>query len=171
MAQIHPQQYTRPIADLYERMERFDLNPSYQRGSVWGVERKRNLIHSLVMGLPVGAIFLNSRNVMEPIRVVDGKQRILALSDFAEDRLAVPGMWFHPDEIREEAVSRPLIHYSDLTLPAQRSFGHLVVQTYETWLPIEEQERELFELINFGGVPQGEQDADCETVQTEEARQ
>jgi hypothetical protein len=53
-----------------------DLNPPYQRDHVWGEERRRNLIRSLTMGLPIGAIFINSRDIMEPEVVLDGKQRI-----------------------------------------------------------------------------------------------
>jgi hypothetical protein len=39
----------------------FDLGPEYQRGSVWTLEQRRNLIRSLIMGLPIGSIVLNDR--------------------------------------------------------------------------------------------------------------
>lgn len=40
----------------------FDLGPEYQRGSVWTLEQRRNLIRSLIMGLPIGSIVLNDRS-------------------------------------------------------------------------------------------------------------
>jgi hypothetical protein len=87
-----------------DKPDRLDLNPPYQRGSVWGVERKRNLIRSLLMGLPIGAVFLNSRHIMQPDRVVDGKQRIEAILDFLGDGLAVPAEWFAETDLIAAAV-------------------------------------------------------------------
>jgi hypothetical protein len=51
--------------------------------------------------------------------------------------------------------------YSDLTLPAQRRLRSATVATYQTKLRTEAEERELFLLINYGGVAQGDVDADA----------
>lgn len=163
LPRLHPQMYSYPVdqyAGLAAKPDRLDLNPPYQRGSVWGVERKRNLIRSLLMGLPIGAVFLNSRNIMEPDRVVDGKQRIEAILDFLSNGLAVPAEWFVPDELVSDTFA--MAYFSDLTLPAQRRFRSATVATYQTKLRTEAEERELFLLINYGGVAQGETDADAE---------
>ena len=60
---ISSSNYNSPISRFtYENaLDDYDLNPSYQRGHVWGVERKRNLIKSMLMGLPIGAIIVNNR--------------------------------------------------------------------------------------------------------------
>jgi hypothetical protein len=147
LPRIHPQMNSYTV-DHYRLLaglpDRLDLNPSYQRGSVWGVERKRNLI-------------------MEPDRVVDGKQRIEAILDFLGDRLAVPAAWFSvADLVHNDGgwVTGEWVMFSDLTLPAQRRFRSATVATYQTKLRIEAEERELFLLINYGGVAQGDMDAD-----------
>jgi hypothetical protein len=172
LPKLHPQMYSYPV-DHYRMLaaqpDRLDLNPPYQRGSVWGVERKRNLIKSLLMGLPVGAVFLNSRHIMQPDRVVDGKQRIEAILDFLGDRLAVPAVWFSEDDLTEATAGQwgsgnlttDMVSYSDLTLPVQRRFNDSTVATYQTKLRTEAEERELFLLINYGGVAQGDMDADA----------
>jgi hypothetical protein len=178
LVRIEQQQTTRPIVAFTTNRELLDLRPSYQRGSVWGPRRQRNLIRSIFVGVPIGAIHLNTRRVTDPVRVVDGQQRILAMWAFVDDWLVIPAEWFASEEIASTSRvdlpdGRPGVWFGDLALPMQRRFlyGSGGVQVYETRLPTEDQERELFELINFGGVPQGEQDADCETVQAEEALQ
>jgi hypothetical protein len=172
LPRLHMQMYSFPVdqyAGWADKPDRLDLNPPYQRGSVWGVERKRNLIRSLLMGLPIGAVFLNSRHIMQPDRVVDGKQRIEAILDFLGDGLAVPAEWFAETDLIPAAVgqwgrghlSTDIVVYSDLTLPAQRRFRSATVATYQTKLRTEAEERELFLLINYGGVAQGDVDADA----------
>ncbi len=54
----------RALGDLLDRDPddpRFDMDQPYQRGVVWGVKRRRNLIKSLLMGIPVPAIVINNR--------------------------------------------------------------------------------------------------------------
>jgi hypothetical protein len=162
LPKIYPQMYSYPVdqyAGMADKPDRLDLNPPYQRGSVWGVTRKRNLIRSLLMGLPIGAVFLNSRDIMQPDRVVDGKQRIEAILDFLGGALRVPAEWFVAEDLVSDIWGDA--YYSDLTLPAQRRFRSATVATYQTKLRTEAEERELFLLINYGGVAQGDVDADA----------
>ena len=46
------------MANNGDRGEWMDLNAPYQRGSVWTLDMRRNLIKSLLMGLPVGSIIV-----------------------------------------------------------------------------------------------------------------
>lgn len=164
LQRIHPEVLAYPLDVIAQRAADgdFDLHPAYQRGSVWGLTRKRNLIRSLIQRLPIGAIFLNKRHIMENNRVVDGKQRIEAILDFVAGRMCVPGEWFAAEDLRADALAQAeFVYFADLTLTAQRRFGHAIVQVYQTHLPTEVEERELFDLINFGGVPQGEADDDA----------
>lgn len=139
-----------------------DLNAPYQRGLVWGVTRKRNLIRSLLSGIPVPSIVINDRSVRfegwdaerDPFYVVvDGKQRITALRDFVDGKFSVPGHWFDvdADEVR----------FTELDKPAQRKFMHRPIAVSEAKLATLDEERDMFDLINFGGVPQGEIDEDA----------
>ena len=141
--------------------DRLDLDPPYQRGDVWGVERQRNLIRSLTIGLPVGGIFLNERDVMEPYVVIDGKQRIAAICKWIDGELEVPSEWF-PARLLV-APDLAMTTFDGLRLPAQRGWRNVIVTTYYTRFTgpeAVERKRELFDLINYGGVPQGESDPD-----------
>lgn len=166
LPRLHLQMLSLPVdhfAAWAAKPDRLDLNPPYQRGLVWGMERRRNLIKSLLMGLPINAIYLNSRDIMQPDRVVDGKQRIAAILDFLSDRLQIPSVWFQHDEMVDDVRNIDgLVRFSDLAIPEQRRFCNSTVATYQTKLRTEAEERELFLLINYGGVAQGETDADDE---------
>lgn len=129
------------------------LSPLYQRGDVWGPKRKVNLIRSLLLGIPIPSIVVNDRfaaNWGEEIAVIDGKQRMTTILEWFTGKLAVPGEWF---DIPLDEVS-----YDDLPVPMQRYFKMHAIPFCEAQLPSLEAEREVFELINFGGVPQGESD-------------
>ena len=128
------------------------LSPPYQRGLVWGHKRKVNLIRSLLLGVPIPSIVVNDRFAAgwgEEIAVIDGKQRMTTLLEWFKGDLAVPGEWFDmPGEVT----------YHELPLPMQRYFRMNALPFTEAQLPSLEAEREVFDLINFGGVPQGESD-------------
>lgn len=148
------------VGDEFMRGQ-LDVNPPYQRGLVWGVTRKRNLIKSLLMGIPVPSIVINDRSVRfegwdaenDPFYVVvDGKQRITALRDFVDGKFTVPGHWFDAaaDEVR----------FTELGKPRQLNFRHRPLAVSEAKLATLDEEREMFDLINFGGVAQGDTDDD-----------
>lgn len=130
------------------------LSPPYQRGDVWGPTRQRNLIRSILLGVPIPAIIINDRasagwDEMISCAVIDGKQRITAILAFLQDRLYVPGEWFGVEGY---------IIYSCLPVARQRGFKNIPIPFCEGQLRSLEEEREVFELVNFGGVPQGESD-------------
>jgi hypothetical protein len=150
-----------------------DLNPPYQRASVWTTEQRVNLIKSLMQGLPVGAVFVNERRFPHPWACVDGKQRIETIVMWLRDEFAVPGEWFEEADLRmpmDDAM--PVCDVADCpgyglahgTLPAEvrwsdlsdrgqrRAEGHWSVAQYRTRIPAE-MEPELYERINYGGTP------------------
>src|SRR5271156_1022170 len=60
------------------------LNPQYQRREVWKAERKSKFIESLIIGLPIPQIVLaEDQTRRNSYIVIDGKQRLLTLSQFA----------------------------------------------------------------------------------------
>lgn len=129
------------------------LSPPYQRGDVWGTKRRRNLIKSILLGVPIPSIIINDRfssNWGEEIAVIDGKQRITTILMFFNGELRVPGEWFGMEGD---------VTFSQITVPQQRGFKHTPLQVCEGQLPNIEAEIEVFELVNFGGVAQGESDA------------
>lgn len=146
-------------------LPRFDLDQPYQRGVVWGLRRQRNLIKSLLMGVPVPAIVLNNRfeagfshpdydrNRCWSHAVVDGKQRVTALRGFLGNGFSVPRGWWDDDAAGDA-------FFDDLTPRQQRGFKNTPVPVAEGQFATLDAERELFDLLNFGGLSQGETDDD-----------
>ena len=136
------------------------LDPPYQRGDVWGPVRRVNLIRSILMGVPIPCVILNDRRYADwpdgdvRIAVVDGRQRIMTILRFYASELAVPGYWF--------GVDAPSVVFRDLTPGQQRKFSNKGLPAAEARLPDLATEQEVFDLINFGGVPQGSSDVDVE---------
>lgn len=131
------------------------LDPSYQRGSVWTNDQRVALVRSILSGIPIGAVFLNTRSdPAEPHRVVDGRQRIEAIRDFVAGQVRFPAEWIAPADIAGAPDAEGLICFTDLALPRQRVIRmSSQIAVYETALETEDEERQLFELINFSGTP------------------
>lgn len=113
---------------LWRDKDPLDLDAPYQRGAVWTDEQRRNLIKSLLMGLPIGSIITSElpfRSGGAHYRVIDGKQRILAIRAFIDGDLTVPADWFKPSEIQQSGGGH--VRHSDLTDEGQRRVGNATV--------------------------------------------
>ena len=77
----HPQNWNaRQIAKMMENgTARF--NNAVQRGLIWTLEQKSLLIHSLLVGSPINAMYA-IRNDDKVYDFIDGKQRSNAIKDF-----------------------------------------------------------------------------------------
>jgi hypothetical protein len=65
-----------------------DLNPPWQRDDVWPISRRRNLIRSLLVGIPLPAIILHKRT--DGLRsVLDGKQRLTTIQRYIDGEFAL----------------------------------------------------------------------------------
>lgn len=135
-----------------------NLDPPYQRGEVWGFTRKKNFIKSLCQGVPVASLIINDRTRSEKwgymnqgfLAVIDGKQRTIAILDFLNSVFAVPGEWFNEEH--------ELVFFNQLSNAKQRGFKNQPIGVAEGSLESLDQEAEVFDLVNFGGIPQGESD-------------
>lgn len=61
------------------------LNPPWQRGDVWSLAKKRSLIESLLLGVPLPSIILHIEEKNDDrgkITVIDGKQRLTAIHQY-----------------------------------------------------------------------------------------
>lgn len=131
-----------------------ELNPSYQRGDVWGPIRRRNLIRSILLGIPIPSIVINDRfgagwSDRISCAVIDGKQRITTILMFLNSQLDVPGEWFG-------GVGN--VFFNELSERERRGIRMHAMPFTAGKLKSIEEEMEVFELINFGGVPQGQSD-------------
>lgn len=75
------------------RFEQLDLDPPYQRKSVWTLREKRRFLDTVLRNYPSPAIFLHRSLDDEgnpTYHVVDGKQRLTTILDFVDNKLRLP---------------------------------------------------------------------------------
>lgn len=165
------------IAGTMFRM--LDLNPPYQRGSVWTEDQRIALVKSWLMGVSIPAILLNDRSTPEwkaasgdPFdqkvdgewllwAVVDGKQRVETARRWFQGELFVPASWFRPDlvELVTPTEDGPYTSYDRLTIVGQRYCNRdFQLPVIESRVPTVEAEAEMYLLVNGGGTAQTEAD-------------
>jgi uncharacterized protein DUF262 len=72
------------LAQLQRR--NVELNPRFQRRNAWQPKRKSLFIESLILGLPIPQLILaEDKNRRGAFIVIDGKQRLLSLRQFAAE--------------------------------------------------------------------------------------
>lgn len=82
------------------------VNPEYQRGAVWTATQKKKLVDSVLRGYPIPLIYLHyieqtaGKLVSQRFEIMDGQQRINALSDFYD------GAFKLLDPVTDEAEAR-----------------------------------------------------------------
>lgn len=77
--------------DLYNR-KLLELDPPYQRRSVWNQDYKNYFIDTVLNGYPAPAIFIYQEITPEgvsKVSIVDGKQRLSTLFEFAKNEFPV----------------------------------------------------------------------------------
>jgi len=75
-----------------------DMNPDYQRGNVWDLKDKVRLIASIFMNVDIGKfvfIELPYKDNSPSYEILDGKQRVIAISEFYEGRYKFNGYYFN----------------------------------------------------------------------------
>jgi hypothetical protein len=78
--------------DLNEKGQ-LDLDPPYQRRSVWSPKDRRYFIDTILNNYPAPPVFLHKtidENGKSTYHVVDGKQRLLTIIDFTLDKVRIP---------------------------------------------------------------------------------
>lgn len=154
-----------------------DLNPEYQRGSVWTEDQRIALVHSWLSGFPVPAVIINDR-IFGPwpdggpngtptggfiYSVIDGKQRIETAIAWFQGDLAVPASWFTPEDVEttESTDDGPYVRYTGLTRPGQRwCANRFQLPAMEARVATIQEEASLYLLVNGGGTPQADTDMD-----------
>lgn len=118
-------------------------SPEYQRGYVWTLENKQNLIKSIFNRMDIGKFVLLERPYPENrLEVIDGKQRLRCIMDFMEGRFEYRGKtWFQLSWLDKQRFQDIMVHVA--TLQADK-----VKKSDILW---------LFLSINTGGVPQTEE--------------
>ena len=79
----------------------FLVNRKYQRKLIWTVEEKERLIGSILKGYPIPLILLAERPQIYgsgKYEIIDGMQRLNAISSFIENSFSFEGKYFNTDE-------------------------------------------------------------------------
>jgi len=76
-----------------------DFEPDYQRGYVWSLEDKQELIASIFQGIDIGKfvfVVLPWRSsTSTSYEILDGKQRLSTIKEFKESRFKFNGLYWH----------------------------------------------------------------------------
>lgn len=85
------------------REERFEVNRRYQRKLVWTIDEKRAFIDSLLQGYPVPLILVAEyeREGETKFEIIDGMQRLNALTSFIEQDFDLNGKFFDLETMAE----------------------------------------------------------------------
>ena len=77
----------RALDKIYKRRDRYEI-PEWQRGEVWDIPKKQQLIDSILRGwrLPKFYFVKNSEDEYE---VVDGQQRLASIYEFFANELSL----------------------------------------------------------------------------------
>lgn len=102
------------ISNFYEEhsVGKYNMNPPYQRLSVWSPEKKAFFIDSILKNLPIPPVFLRQKiddnTGKTSYDVIDGKQRLTSIVEFIEDGFATSDEAddpFHDDELAGKLFS------------------------------------------------------------------
>lgn len=76
------------IKRMVEDTKELQLDPDYQRNEVWSLQQKRELIESLLMGIPIPVIYVfeNEQGIKQ---LVDGRQRISTIIGFMNNEFSL----------------------------------------------------------------------------------
>jgi hypothetical protein len=152
-----------------------DVNPPYQRGSVWSEDQRVALMWSLLSGIPVPSIIVNDRHGQwwtdmdnyDPdsptgpsYAVIDGKQRLLALAAWFCGDLAIPSSWISSGEVVvvEDTPDGPYVRSTGLTELGRRMTERILLAVSEATVGSVQAEAQIYLLVNGAGTAQSEDD-------------
>ncbi|MDR1109434.1 MAG: DUF262 domain-containing protein [Deltaproteobacteria bacterium] len=136
--------------DTGDKERRYKLDPEYQRRHRWSVERKSRLIESFLMNVPVPPVFLYERDLAR-FEVMDGRQRLTALSGFYADEFALTGLQYWSDLDGRKYSELP----SKVRDGIDRRYISSIILLKETAASEEQAamlKKLVFERLNSGGV-------------------
>lgn len=146
-----------PVDALVKRLNSGAIEiPKFQRGFVWTMPQSARFIESLLLGLPVPAVFLSKHPASQKLLVIDGQQRLTSLKYFYEG-------WFQVGNVKKEfqlrGVSKDLEGKTYKTLSEEDrrrlddSLLHAIIVNQVD--PQDDQTGlySIFERINTGGTP------------------
>jgi hypothetical protein len=142
----------------YFNEKKINLVPPFQRGHVWKLRQRQELIKNIAAGRPIPAIFLyrEAHGSRYTYNILDGKQRLESLLLFVGSKrtdLKVDSVWnyFSDKKIRGHAdfpinIEGEMIEFAQLPEELVRDFREYAIPTIEITL---DNETSLDEIINL----------------------
>lgn len=138
------------INTLLNKRKDLILNPEFQRNNVWDDTQKSELIESILMGIPIPVIYL-FENQMGQKQVVDGKQRITAVTEFLNNKFKLKGLTILSDLNTS--------YFNNLTPKHQGIFEDFQLFCYVIQPPTPERIKyDIFDRVNRGGTSLNKQE-------------
>lgn len=142
---------------VYELKRRFDakekriiIDSDFQREDVWNLNRKIELVESVLMGLPL-PIFYFTQDKYGKLIVVDGRQRLTALFDYMSDKYPLKNL-----KILSSLNGRK---FSNLAPVLQSRIEDFQIQAHVIMPPTPDRIKfDIFERVNRGGVQLNKQE-------------
>jgi hypothetical protein len=128
--------------DLNEKGQ-LDLDPPYQRRSVWSTRDRRYFVDTILNNYPAPPVFLHKTiddNGKSTYHVVDGKQRLLTIINFTLDKVRIP------DDFGTQALQGK--KWKDLERPSRETFWNYIIIVEMLPDASEANIRSTFERIN-----------------------
>lgn len=122
-----------------------DVAPKFQRRDRWDATRQSLLIESFLTNIPVPPVYLAEDAArLGSYAVIDGKQRLTAISTFFADRLSLRGL--------TRLTGLNGLRYSELPLPMRNALGMKNLRITTLLRQSEEElKHEVFLRLNTGG--------------------
>jgi len=121
-----------------------NLQPEFQRGEVWGRQKQRLLIDSILRNWYVPPVHV-VRTETDEQEVLDGQQRLLAISEFVMGKFTIDGK---AEPITPEIQALGGLRYNDLEAQARRRFDRFTLRMFELVDYEPEEPYELFFRLN-----------------------
>ncbi|MFK3991217.1 DUF262 domain-containing protein [Psychrobacter sp. NPDC064578] len=99
------------VQNIYSQYSsgKYIINRRYQRKLVWGVEEKKKFIDSLLQGFPIPMIIVANHtkaNGDSAFEVLDGMQRLNAITSFIEGEFPVNGKYYNLESVAQTKVCK-----------------------------------------------------------------
>lgn len=141
--------YPLPAINSLFKEGQYQMHPDFQRRQVWNLVQKSRLIESFIMNVPIAPIFLYEVEYSQ-YEVMDGLQRITAISEFYDNNYALTGL-----EVWSALNGK---YYNDLPSNIRRGIDRrylssiiLLKETAKDKERAEKMKQIVFERINTGG--------------------
>jgi len=91
------------VIHLFQLIDKgqLDIEPPWQRKDVWPLGKKRELIKSLILGIPLPSIILHRKSGRWSI--IDGKQRLTAIVQYLRNEFKLPAYPVKDGPLRESS--------------------------------------------------------------------